>query len=300
MSDWSSQRNTRPWRWALALIVAAALIGGAFAVGRSTAPSAAPGVTGAEAVDAGSVSTTAPYPGPTTPSGTVVEGPTGSTPDGGGGWMTPQGGRGHGPVARTAAGVPYGYAQDADGAALAAVNAVIGGLWFNPSFPDPWQALGFLAADPSQIHGNTELSTLVTRGQPSVQKLLGPRYFQVLARPEFAANGSVITTTTTTTTSTAAAAVAAAGVFGAKVLGVRVTTSTLGGTPAAQATVLWETIGDAGREGRPVRTVPIQLSLVRQGDWKVADYGQDDESPLGFVLPGVPAAAALPAESWRL
>ena len=93
---------------------------------------------------------------------------------------------------------------------------------------------------------------------------------------------------------------AAAGVFGATVLGVRVTTSTVGGTPTAQATVLWETIGDAGRDDRPVRTVPIQLSLLWQGDWKVADYGQDDESPLGFVLPGVPAAAALPAESWRL
>jgi len=171
MSDWSSQRSRRPWRWAVALIVAAVLIGGAFVVGRSTAPSAAPGATGADAVDAGSVSTTAPYPGPTTPSGTVVEGPTGSTPDGGGGWMTPQGGRGHGPAARTAAGVPYGYTQDADGAALAAVNGVVGGLWFNPSFPDPSQALGFLAADPSQVQGNTELTTLVTRGQPSVQAL---------------------------------------------------------------------------------------------------------------------------------
>jgi hypothetical protein len=294
MSDWSSQRNTRPWRWAVALIVAVGLIGGAFAVGRSTAPSAAPGFAGAEVVDAGSVSTTAPYPGPSTPSGPVGQGPTGSTPDGGGGWMTPQGGRGHGPAARTAAGVPYGYTQDADGAALAAVNAVVGGLWFNPSFPDPWQALGFLAADPSQVQGNTELTTLVTRGQPSVQELLGPRYFQVLTRPEFAANGSVITTTTTST------AASAAGVFGATVLGVRVTTSTVGGTPTAQATVLWETIGDAGRNDRPVRTVPIQLSLLWQGDWKVADYGQDDESPLGFVLPGVPAAAALPAESWRL
>jgi len=178
---------------------------------------------------------------------------------------------------------------------LAAVNGVVGGLWFNPSFPDPWQALGFLAADPSQVQGNTELTTLVTRGQPSVQELLGPRYFQVLTRPEFDANGSVITPTTTTST-----AAAAAGVFGAKVLGVRVTTSTVGGTPTAQATVLWETIGDAGRDDRPVRTVPIQLSLLWQGDWKVADFGQDDESPLGFVLPGVPATAALPAESWRL
>jgi len=298
MSDWSSQRNTHPWRWAVALIVAAVMIVGAFVVGRSTAPSAAPGVTGAEAVDAGSVSTTAPYPGPTTPSGTVVEGPTGSTPDGGGGWMTPQGGRGHGPAARTAAGVPYGYTQDADGAALAAVNAVVGGLWFNPSFPDPWQALGFLAADPSQVQGNTELTTLLTRGRPSVQELLGPRYFQVLPRPEFAANGSVITRTTTT--SAAVSAVAAAGVSGATVLGVRVTTSTVGGTATAQATVLWETIGDAGRDDRPVRTVPIQLSLLWQGDWKIADYAQDDESPWGFVLPGVPAAAALPAESWRL
>jgi len=294
MSDWSSQRSRRPWRGAVALIVAAVLIGGAFAVGRSTAPSAPPGATAAGAVDAGSVSTTAPYPGPTTPSGTVVQGPTGSTPDGGGGWMTPQGGRGHGPAARTAAGVPYGYTQDADGAALAAVNAVVGGLWFNPSFPDPWQALGFLAADPSQIQGNTELTTLVTRGQPSVQGLLGPRDFQVLPRPEFAANGSVITTTTTST------AASAAGVFGATVLGLRVTTSTVGGTPTAQATVLWETIGDAGRNDRPVRTVPIQLSLLWQGDWKVADFGQDDESPLGFALPGVPATAALPAESWRL
>ena len=78
---------------------------------------------------------------------------------------------GHGPAARTAAGVPYGYTQDADGAALAAVNGVVGGLWFNPSFPDPWQALGFLAADPAQVQGNTELTTLVTRGQPSVQAL---------------------------------------------------------------------------------------------------------------------------------
>ena len=165
MSDWSGTRGRQGWRWAAALVAAVGLIGGAFVLGRSTGSGGAPG-TAAWEVHAGSVATTAPYPGPTKPTGQAVGGPGGSTPDGGTGWMTPQGGQGHGPAARTGVGVPYGYTQDADGAALAAVNAAVGGLWFNPSFPDPWQALGFLAADPAQVPDNPKLTTLITRGNP--------------------------------------------------------------------------------------------------------------------------------------
>lgn len=293
MSDWTGNPGRRRWLWA-AVAAAVVLAGGAFVVGRSTAPGETRGSAGSS-VDVGSVATAAPYAGPTKPSGPVVGGPNGSTPDEGTGWATPDGGQGHGPAARSAMGVPFGYTQDGEGAALAAVNAVVGGLWLNRSYQDPWQTLGFLAADPTQVQDNTELAALIARGQPSVQDLLGSRFFQVLERPEFDPSGSVIPTSTVSP-----AAPTGSQPFGAKALGVQVSTSTVGGAPTAQATVLWETVGDAGLGGRSVRTVPVVLSLVWQGDWKIAEYTEDDESPLGFVLSGVPESPALPAESWRL
>ena len=50
-----------------------------------------------------------------------------------------------GPFSVTDHGVPFGYRHDLDGAALAAVNAVVAGRYLAATLVDPWSALGFLA-----------------------------------------------------------------------------------------------------------------------------------------------------------
>ena len=82
--------------------------------------------------------------------------------DAGQGWRIPNPGAA-GPFSVTDQGVPYGYRQDLDGAALAAVNAVVAGRYLAVTFPDPWSALGFLA-DPRYADrgGNPSLEAFFT------------------------------------------------------------------------------------------------------------------------------------------
>ena len=161
---------------------------------------------------------------------TVVR-PATSAPDGGQGWTVPAAGRpgrrGHRP------GGAVRYTRDRDGAALAAVNAVVAARYLAWTFPDPWAALGFLA-DPrfADRGGNASLEAFFTGPAPAVA--LGPA--PVPADPTTAAAPAAVTVTS----------------GGARVLGVRVT-----GDPAAQTVrvvVLWQRFslqGDPDRTGRP-------------------------------------------------
>ena len=92
MADWSGKQGRRGWRWAAAVVAAVVVVdGAAFVVGRLTA--ARDTRTAASDVDVGSVATSAPYAGPTKPTGPVAGGPAGSTPDDGTGWRRDSGPR---------------------------------------------------------------------------------------------------------------------------------------------------------------------------------------------------------------
>ena len=97
---------------------------------------------------------------PTRPS--VAAAAAAGTVDAGQGWGVPDPGAA-GPFSVTDLGVPFGYRQDSDGAALAAVNAVVAGKYLAATFPDPWAALGFLA-DPQYADrgGNPALEKFFT------------------------------------------------------------------------------------------------------------------------------------------
>ena len=150
---------------AAAGVVAVVLIAGAFLIGRFTAPEPAAGT--ASTVPATSGAAVSPPYTAAPPTGA----PATALPDGGQGWTVPNPGAGHGPTSRTDAGVPYGYTKDEQGAALAAVNAVIGGLWLKQTMVDPWGTLGFLAADPTK---SPAVSGALTSGEDGVRDLLGP------------------------------------------------------------------------------------------------------------------------------
>lgn len=209
-----------------------------------------------------------------------------SPPDAGKGWTAPTAGTA-GPSAATDLGVPYGYAHDHDGAALAAVNAVVGARYLVSTFADPWEALGFLA-DPrfAGIGGNTSLEEFFS-GPAAVTEVGG---------------GSPPTDRPTPSTTTPAPAVAG----GARVLGAQVTDDPTAGD-AVRVVVLWQRFsrqGDldqAGHAGYTVVIDPVSLQLVWvAGDWKVSTVSGPPPGMAAAVVVGVvPADYPIPAEDWR-
>jgi hypothetical protein len=199
------------------------------------------------------------------------------TADAGLGWATPNPGAA-GPFSTTDQGVPFGYRHDLDGAALAAVNAVVAGKYLATTFVDPWSALGFLA-DPEYAArgGNPTLEAFFT----------GPRTPQA--------------TNTATTAPEPATATRPDG--GGRVIGVQTTQAT---TPAGAvlAVVLWQSFSAEyrpdGQQGYTVRIAPVSVLLVwAADDWKVA---QVSGPPIGMdtvVLGVLPPTFPVPAESWH-
>ena len=128
----------RRWVRITATLLAVAVVGlsaGAAGVwiGRSGAPSAeaSPPTAGASGVPM------APSWPATTPAPARAVGAA----DAGRGWTIPNPGAA-GPFSVTDQGVPYGYRQDLDGAALAAVNAVVAGKYLAATFVDPVVGVG--------------------------------------------------------------------------------------------------------------------------------------------------------------
>ncbi|MET3803963.1 hypothetical protein ABIB25_000949 [Nakamurella sp. UYEF19] len=278
MSDWSRRRfGLRSALTVVGVLVVAAVL---VFIGRVTAP--ASGVAGAAAASAGTGAGSVPPYQQGVPTGSVARPQLRSvTPDGGGGWTAPPVGAGHGPRAVSAQGVPSGYTQDSAGAAVAAANAVIGGLWFNTTMSDPWSEMGFLAADPAKAQGNAELTALITAGQSQVAWLLGPQYVEVLSN---------------TAGTAAPPSTFNAGTFGGAVLGVRVTMDSSGGVPTAAAQVLWEQTGYIGASQPGTTVAVVTVTLVWQGDWKVAGF--DRASLVGKQIGS--ALTTLPAPGWLL
>ena len=213
---------------------------------------------------------------------TSVSRPVSPAPDAGQGWLVPAAGAA-GPAAVTDLGVPYGYAHDHAGAALAAVNAVVGARYLACTFPDPWAALGFLA-DPRYADrgGNRSLEAFFTGPVPAVP----------VGRPAGP------------TAPAAPADTPAAPSGGARALGVRVTDDPAADT--VRAVVLWQRFslqGEPDAAGRPgytvvVEPVDLQLAWVDQ-DWKVSAVSATQPGPAATVLGTVPADYPVPAESWR-
>jgi len=242
-------------------------------IGRETAAAAGPEPTSAAA----GVSMPPPWPWPAgaTP---PPQQPVG-TVDAGLGWAIPNPGAA-GPFSVTDQGVPFGYRQDLDGAALAAVNAVVAGKYLAATFVDPWSALGFLA-DPGYADrgGNHTLEAFFT----------GPRVHQ--------AND------TTTPAPVPAPATPAGSTGGGRVVGVQATQAA---TPAGavRAVVLWQSFSGEfrpdGQQGYTVRIAPVSVLLVwAAGDWKVA---QVSGPPIGMdtvVLGVLPPTFPVPAENWH-
>lgn len=210
------------------------------------------------------------------------------TVDDGQGWTLPNPGAA-GPFSVADQGVPYGYRHDTDGAALAAVNAVVAGKYLAGTFGDPWSALGFLA-DPAYAAqgGNPDLEAFFT----------GPVIPQAV--------GATPTTAPTppTATGTAVAGTAATGTGGGgRVVGVRITPAAAP-DGAVQAVVLWQSFTGEyrtdGQRGFTVRIAPVSLLLVwAAGDWKVAQVGGPPAGMDTVVLGVVPEDFPVPAETWH-
>lgn len=253
------------------IIVAAVLVVGAgFFLGRLTSPRGTAGAATAVSSTA-TAAVSAPYTAPS-PAGTAATTP----PDGGQGWTVPAAGAGHGPALRSPAGVPYGYTEDVQGAALAAVNAVVGGRWLKQTFRDPWSTLGFLAADPAK---SESVSGYLVAAQDGVRELLGPD------------NSTVGGNTTGEPTPPAAAE-------GARVIGVKTTLKQASGQQTAEVEMLWATFSFALTPGT-VRMETLLLDLIWQGDWKVGAYQRTVATLPAVTLKGLPAGFPLPAEGWR-
>ena len=186
------------------------------------------------------------------------------------GWTIPNPGAA-GPFSVTDQGVPYGYRQDLDGAALAAVNAVVAGKYLAATFVDPWSALGFLA-DPEYAArgGNPELEAFFT----------GPV-------------AGAATTPAAVTRPTG----------GGRVVGVQAT-EVSAPAGAVRAVVLWQSFSAEyrpdGQQGYTVRIAAVSVLLVwAAGDWKVAQVGGPPAGMDTVVLGVVPATFPVPAESWH-
>ena len=253
-------------------------------VGRSTAAAASPAQGQARTGPA------APPAWPATEPSEAVAGAAG-TVDAGQGWAVPNPGAA-GPFSVTDRGVPFGYRQDSDGAALAAVNAVVAGKYLAGTFPDPWAALGFLADPQYAARG----------GNPALEKFFtGPVTPRVVGDNPTAAAGSTAAASTAPVTSDRPTG-------GGRVIGVRATPAAA--PPGAmRAVVLWEGFSHEyrtdGRQGYTVRIEPVAVLLVwAGGDWKVSQVGRPPAAAGGagldtVVVGVVPESFPVPAESWH-
>jgi len=311
--------DARPRRARTVLAPQAVVVGVAVAaaaaglwIGRSTAVAASP----AEVPVAAGLPAPPPWPATGTP------GPADGTPaaagtvDAGQGWAVPNPGAA-GPFSVTDRGVPFGYRQDSDGAALAAVNAVVAGRYLAGTFTDPWSALGFLADPQYAARG----------GNPTLERFFtGPVTPQVVggnpsaAAPPAAAPPATVpsaavpsaTVPSAAAGSAAAASTAAAApdrpAGGGRVVGVRATPAAAP-DGAMRAVVLWEGFTHEyrpdGRQGYTVRIEPVSVLLVwAAGDWKVSQVGRPPAgagtAEVDTVVVGVvPDSFPVPAESWH-
>jgi hypothetical protein len=283
MGDFDDNRGRRRLAGVAAvLVVGAVAAAGGVWFGRSSADAAAAAETVAAMSVSGVASPPPPWPATIT-SGSDAGAPAG-TADAGWGWQLPEPGA-SGPFSVTDLGVPFGYRQDTQGAAVAAVNAVVAGKYLATTFPDPWAALGFLA-DPryAERGGNLDLE----------------RFFSGPVTPTALA-------TTTAPTATATSAVAAAPGGGGRVIGVRVEPAAARVAPpgeAMQAVVLWESFNaeyrSDGQQGYTVRIEPVGVQLVWVGgDWKVSRIGPPPAGLDTAVLGVLPAGFPVPAEQWH-
>jgi len=202
-----------------------------------------------------------------------------------------------GPFSVTDLGVPFGYRQDSDGAALAAVNAVVAGKYLAGTFPDPWAALGFLADPQYAARG----------GNPTLEKFFtGPVTPQVVGDNPTGTAGSTAAASTAPVTPDRPTG-------GGRVIGVRATPAAAP-AGAMRAVVLWEGFSHEyrtdGRQGYTVRIEPVAVLLVwAGGDWKVSRVGRppagtDTDAGAGagldtVVVGVVPESFPVPAESWH-
>jgi hypothetical protein len=285
MSDFDDSRGRRRLVCVAAvLVVGAVAAAGGVWFGRSSVDAAVTAETVAAATVSGVASPPPPWPATIT-SGSAADAPAG-TADAGWGWQLPEPGA-SGPFSVTDLGVPFGYRQDPQGAAVSAVNAVVAGKYLATTFPDPWAALGFLA-DPRYAERG---------GNPDLE-----RFFSGPVIP------SAIGATTTTTATTTSAGPAAAGPGGGgRVIGVRVEPAADRVAPpgeAMQAVVLWESFNAEyrvdGQQGYTVRIEPIGVQLVWVGDdWKVSRIGPPPSGLDTAVLGVLPEGFPVPAEQWH-
>jgi len=261
-------------------------------VGRSTAAAASPAQGPAQTGPA------APPAWPATEPSEAVAGAAAAagTVDAGQGWGVPDPGAA-GPFSVTDLGVPFGYRQDSDGAALAAVNAVVAGKYLAGTFPDPWAALGFLADPQYAARG----------GNPTLEKFFtGPVTPQVVGDNPTGTAGSTAAASTAPVTPDRPTG-------GGRVIGVRATPAAAP-AGAMRAVVLWEGFSREyrpdGRQGYTVRIEPVAVLLVwAGGDWKVSQVGRppagtDTDAGAGagldtVVVGVVPESFPVPAESWH-
>jgi len=253
-------------------------------VGRSTTAAAASPAQGPA-----QTGLPAPPPWPATdPSGAAA---AAGTVDAGQGWGVPDPGAA-GPFSVTDLGVPFGYRQDSDGAALAAVNAVVAGKYLAGTFPDPWAALGFLADPQYAARG----------GNPTLEKFFtGPVTPRVVGDNPTGTAGSTAAASTAPVTPDRPTG-------GGRVIGVRATPAAAP-AGAMRAVVLWEGFSHEyrtdGRQGYTVRIEPVAVLLVwAGGDWKVSQVGRPPAAAGGagldtVVVGVVPESFPVPAESWH-
>ena len=280
MGDFDARpRRARTVLAPLAVVVGVAVAAAAAGlwIGRSTAVAASP----AEVPVAAGLPATPPWPVTGTPG--PADGSSGAvgTVDAGQGWAVPNPGAA-GPFSVTDRGVPFGYRQDSDGAALAAVNAVVAGRYLAGTFPDPWSALGFLA-DPQYAArgGNPTLERFFTG--PVTPQVVGANPSAAAVPPDRPAGGG-------------------------RVVGVRATPAAAP-DGAMRAVVLWEGFTHEyrpdGRQGYTVRIEPVSVLLVwAAGDWKVSQVGRPPAgagtAEVDTVVVGVvPDTFPVPAESWH-
>ena len=295
MGDFDTGRRWGRTAAALATVAVLTLLAGGAGLwaGRNSAATAGPVPASATP----GVPVTPPWPA-TTPVATtpvaISTDPAGAA-DAGLGWGIPEPGAA-GPFSVTDRGVPFGYRQDTDGAALAAVNAVIAGRYLAPTFTDPWAVLGFLA-DPQYADRG---------GNPALED-----FFTGPVTPGIVGTTTPTTTTSPVTTPAASAAVAGAGerpAGGGRVIGVHAAPAA---TPAGavQAVVLWQSFSREyrpdGRTGYTVRIEPVAVLLVwAGGDWKVSRVGPPPPGTAGgdvgtVVVGVVPDTFPVPAEGWH-
>lgn len=193
-------------------------------------------------------------------------------PSGAEGMPLPRPGVGNGPSAVTEAGIPVGYTQDSAGAALAAGNAVVAGLWWAPTVVDPWSKLAVLAAESDAAVGPLPAGLSVT------EFLSGPGETIVAGEIGGAAPSNVEV---------------AASAYGMRLLGVTGTVSEDGRSASMRVMAL--VMGDVPLQGTGVWLVDAPVGLVWQGgDWKVQSVGTNWSQVSNSILP----VKGLPQEGW--